>query len=329
MKILMTWEMGADTAHLDHLKLMAIALRQREERVHITLATTQALPKDSARWADDIYVTGRVQLKHPASSAGIMQHLHQLGWTSPDLRQSIFSTWSQIFNHVKPEVVIAEASPGALLTAILHEIPVIQTGYGSFLLSDIDMVEHGDFPEFQQWLWSLTGRRLGALMNKPGLSFLPPGTDLKRPSLIMSVNPAVWPDISDLPLYDEDVLWRFCGQNQNEIGPLLAQLGYSSRQIGLVDPCQLRPGQFMMGRYETLSICQAYASGSLYLGLTPEIKNEQVALKCDIKKISYRIDNEEELSMILDSAKSRRGLQPLRSDTFIEMDVALKYLIPT
>lgn len=329
MKILMTWEMDSNNIHLHHLRLIAHGLRQRYENLHIILASTQPIQAADASWANEVFLTSRVQFKHEHGATGLLANLCQLGWVAPDLRPWAFTSWSQLFRETQPDLVIAEASPGALLSAVLEDIPVIQSSNGLYMTGKEDMIESDVFPEFQQWLWHLTGKSYGQLMNKPGLSFCPSTVDSEKPGLVFNVSPARWPWEEELPVFDEDVIILASPGELNETARQLAELGLTSRRIDQHrQPFTPSKNQILIGRYDRYSISVAAQFGSLYLGCKPLEKESGWAARCDAKKLSYRAESPDVMSMILSSIQLNKvRVQPV-AGSYVEIGVALGYMMP-
>lgn len=132
-RILFTWEMGEGLGHLmplrpvfealvgkgHQLMVAAVDLRSAQAALgHIATTIVQA-----PMVADRRYPLGR-----PAEGAADLLAMN--GFLDPDSLQGRHHAWCQLATLLKPDVLIADHSPGALLMARALSIPAIHTGTG-------------------------------------------------------------------------------------------------------------------------------------------------------------------------------------------------------
>lgn len=324
MKILMTWEMDSDPIHLHHLRLIAHALRAKHPFCHIVLACTQALVASDMTGFDDVFVTSRIQFKHSNEATGVLANLSSLGWTAPDLRPMAFGAWSQLFREIKPDFIVAEASPGALLSAVLEGIPVIQSGNGQYQVTQDELVLNEHFPEFQAWLWRITGKTYAQLLSKPGLIFAPRSVDVARPGMVFNVNPSQWPH-NEQTLEHPDALIYDSHERFSGVHHLLAESGLSSFRLDPGVAIGLDKVRLVIGAYDRFSVSLAAAVGALYMGTSLPVKDALWAERCQAKKLAYPIGDLDSLGVMLQGIK--RGVK--KEGEFLDLDVAISYLLPS
>ena len=322
MKILFTWELGSSPVHLHHMNIIAHALRRKVPGCKLVLASTQPLSASQALPFDEVFVTNRLQFKHSNDATGTLSALNHLGWTTPELRSLAFSGWAQLYRQQKPDLVITEASPGALLSAVLEGIPVIQSSNGQYQVSQEEQALNEHFPEFQQWLWCLTGRTYAQLLAQPGMVFAPRSADVTRPGMIFHVNPAQWtqeytqmPSVQAL-IYDDH------GDFQ-ELPRVLAEEGISSLRAGLTEAVNTVSVAAVFGHFDPYSVSVAVSCGALYFGKTPSPKHEAFAERCLAQKIAHTLPDEQALAVLIDS-----HVQAPRAHEFLGVEQALSYLLP-
>jgi hypothetical protein len=322
MKILFTWEMGSSSIHLHHIKLLAHALRRNRPGCKLMLASTQALTPENAQGFDEVYVTSRLHFKHASEATGTLSALSQLGWTAPDLRQTAFSNWAQLYRQINPDVVIAEASPGACLSAVLEGIPVIQTSNGNYQVSQDELSLNEHFPEFQSWLWCLTGRTYAQLLSQPGIVFAPRAADVSRPGLVFHANPAQWLNAPQEP-HAQVLIFDDQGEYL-ELPHLLAEDGISSLKTSGHSPLDLTGVAAVFGHFDPYSVSVAITAGALYLGRNPQGKHSDFAQRCISQKLAFSMpDPQTAVHLVL--AQSPKGGSHRE---FLDTTTALSYLLP-
>lgn len=322
MKILFTWELGSSPVHLHHIQVLASALRGAVPGCHLTLACTQPLSAAQTHAFDEVFVTNRLQFKHNNESTGTLSALSQLGWTAPELRALAFSGWAQLYRQIKPDLIVAEASPGALLSAVLEEIPVIQSSNGQYQVSQDELALNEHFPEFQQWLWCLTGRTYAQLLSQPGIVFAPRKADLARPGMVFHVNPAQWPqEVAQLPSA-QALIYGDHG-TFSELHQVLAEDGISSFQTAVADPINTQAVKAVFGHFDPFSISVAVSCGALYFGKDPQGRHEEFAQRCLAQKIAFHMPDDQAIAVLIDNHQNAP-----RTHEFLDVEKALAYLLP-
>lgn len=322
MKILFTWEMGSSSIHLHHIRLLAHALRLSKPGCKLMLASTQALTPENTQGFDEVYVTSRLQFKHASEASGTLAALSQLGWTAPDLRQTAFSNWAQLYRQINPDMVIAEASPGACLSAVLEGIPVMQTSNGHYQVSQDELSLNEHFPEFQSWLWCLTGRTYAQLLSQPGIVFAPRSADVIRPGLVFHANPAQWVTAPQEP--QAQVLIFDDQGDYTDLPHILAEDGISSLKTSGHSPIDLTSVTAVFGHFDPYSVSVAITAGALYLGKNPQGKHSDFAQRCISQKLAFSMPDPQ-TAVHLVSAKSAKSARP---HEFLDIMTALSYLLP-
>jgi len=322
MKILFTWELGTSPVHLHHIKLLARALRDAKPGSRLILASTQPLAPEHALYFDEVFVTNRLQFKHSTEATGTLAALSHLGWTAPELRALAFSGWAQLYRQIKPNLVIAEASPGALLSAVLEGIPAIQSSNGHYQVSQDELALNEHFPEFQQWLWCLTGRTYAQLLSQPGVVFAPRSSDLARPGMVFNVSPVISGHYDgSLPsapalIYDEHE--SFAGLHQ-----VLAEDGISSLRATVAEPVNTQLVKAVFGHFDPYSVSVAISCGALYFGKDPQPRHADFAKRCLAQKLAFHMPDESAMAVLIESHQ-----QTVRAHEFLDLGKSLGYLLP-
>lgn len=187
MRVLFIYEQGPAHQSLQQLKCCAQALRAQFEGVRIILASNSHLPDVDLSWVDKVYSTVSVKIQSKHIAEGPWRHLHNAGWTDPNLRQTIYQSWAMLMRKLKPDCIVASGAHSAMMVAILEGIKVIQVG-DSQLIADVkDWPAESGFPELEHWLYQITGHTAAQLIDRPGVVFAAKSLDRDRSGLILRV----------------------------------------------------------------------------------------------------------------------------------------------
>ena len=129
-RILLTWELGLNVGHLT--RLLPLALRLRENG-HTAIVATRNLGA-----AAQVLRPGAIsfvqapclidpQLQRAAGYADI---LRSYGWGDSSTLRSLTENWLKLYRAFRPEIVVADSSPTAVLAAHLTNIPFLLIGNG-------------------------------------------------------------------------------------------------------------------------------------------------------------------------------------------------------
>lgn len=296
MRVLCTWELGASAESMLQLRRCAQALREHFEGVEIILATEQDIAGADVSWADRYFSAPSVRVRTTRKGLGYWRHFHAAGWTAPAVRQSIYSNWSLVFREFKPDLVLACASPSALLVSVLEDVRVIQVGNGMHMPTDSDWPSDAPFPEFLHWLHFVTGRTLNELLNKPGLVFNARALDKKRNGLFFHVDPlpetherldadvlAVWDDrhyLSDALRERGKSLW---GDRFLMVSPARA---WKER----ITTSRLSPEGLLIGHYDPYWLTRSLSAGLPYMGSALHRAQGQIASRVQSVPMIFEFD---------------------------------------
>lgn len=118
MRFLFAWELGANLGHLHTIKAAALELCNREHSVRIVVPNVEL----AERVIDDSRIgilPGPLSLTksttEPPPFWGYGDALIPYGFCDPQSLRARVRAWSQLFDLVKPDLVIAHAAPTALL----------------------------------------------------------------------------------------------------------------------------------------------------------------------------------------------------------------------
>lgn len=129
--ILCTWEMGSELGHISRLGAIVKALEAQNYRVFVALKDlsrahdffkdSQAVLLQAPTWLPNI------KMQRPIAS--LADSMSLLGYLEADALHCLVTAWRSLINLVKPDLVIFDYSPTAMLA--LHQEPVAKVLVGS------------------------------------------------------------------------------------------------------------------------------------------------------------------------------------------------------
>ena len=130
---LLTWELGKNLGHVGRISSIAQALNQQGERVVLAARNLEGL--DSIRSFDAIeFIPAPVQTSLPShvfqQPATFAHILHNVCFGEYEEALTRVHQWRKIFGSVRPDVVVCDHSPTALLAARSVEVPSVCVGTG-------------------------------------------------------------------------------------------------------------------------------------------------------------------------------------------------------
>jgi UDP:flavonoid glycosyltransferase YjiC (YdhE family) len=131
--VLLTWELGGGMGHITNLRPIGQALALRGHRV---VAAVRDLARVRGLFAGTGigYLPAPVSLrprKGPVDDPLSFAHiLTNIGYTNEDALETVVSAWGTLIECVRPDLVIAEHSPTALLALRGLKIPRVTVGTG-------------------------------------------------------------------------------------------------------------------------------------------------------------------------------------------------------
>jgi UDP:flavonoid glycosyltransferase YjiC (YdhE family) len=125
-RVLAVWEMGANMGHIDRLLVTARALRRRGHAVTFLL---RDVSRAHARVAADGFQLGQApvwlpQMVNPPRLGNYASVLATAGWLDPAGLAALVCAWRTAFDLFKPDLLIADHAPTALLAARGRPWPV-------------------------------------------------------------------------------------------------------------------------------------------------------------------------------------------------------------
>lgn len=131
-RVLLTWELGLNLTHLSRLLPLAQQLRQDG---HAVLVAVREIPAAAAVLgpAGIAFVQAPHLLKGlppPGQISGYADILLSQGWDDPEVLWGLTQSWLTLVRLFKPDVVVLDHSPTALLATTIGEIPAVLVGNG-------------------------------------------------------------------------------------------------------------------------------------------------------------------------------------------------------
>jgi UDP:flavonoid glycosyltransferase YjiC (YdhE family) len=147
-RVLMAWELGANMGHLDRMLLTARVLRRRGHEVVFAL-------KDLSRAHGRVVGEGFAVMQAPiwlprmARPPGLVNFsavLASAGWLDPGGLAGLLSGWRTLFDLCRPDLLVCDHAPTAMLAARACRFPVAAVGNG------FEVPAFGDvFPALHYW----------------------------------------------------------------------------------------------------------------------------------------------------------------------------------
>lgn len=150
MKILYAWEIGEDLGHVTQFLPIALELRRRG---HDTVAALRELPRSENIIGRNGVTAlqapiwqGRL-LDPPTPPASYAEILFFFGYLDPSGLTAMIKAWMNLISLVKPDLMIADHAPTALIAAKMLGISCATLGAGFFLPPSITPL-----PNMRPWL---------------------------------------------------------------------------------------------------------------------------------------------------------------------------------
>jgi UDP:flavonoid glycosyltransferase YjiC (YdhE family) len=146
--VLVAWELGANMGHIDRMLLSARELRRRGHAVTFAL-------KDLSRAYGRVVSEGFAVMQSPvwlprmAKPSGLVNFsavLASAGWLDPAGLAGLVSGWRTLFDLSRPDLLVCDHAPTAMLAARADRFPVAAVG-NSFEVPPFDEV----FPALHYW----------------------------------------------------------------------------------------------------------------------------------------------------------------------------------
>lgn len=137
--ILYAWELGGGLGHVLPFIPLAQRLRQNSHRVVAALRQLQLQPPTLVELGLEIIPAPHKNWRtedriEPACTFAHI--LHNTGWSNPHDLNKLVSDWRKLIATVRPDLIIADHSPCALLAARIEGVPCVTFGTGFFLPLD-------------------------------------------------------------------------------------------------------------------------------------------------------------------------------------------------
>lgn len=147
-RVLMCWELGANMGHMDRMLISARALRTRGHEVMFVL---KDLARSHGRLVSEGYVVLQApvwlpRLAHPPRLVNFSAVLAAAGWLDAHGLAGLLSAWRNLFDLCRPDLIVCDHAPTAMLAARGRGKPVATIGHRFEVPPHIDT-----FPAFNYW----------------------------------------------------------------------------------------------------------------------------------------------------------------------------------
>jgi hypothetical protein len=229
--ILLTWELGGGLGHLMNLRPIAAELLRRGHRVFAALRdlsqAREILGESGVVFLQAPFKHQRMQEIHPCCTFAHI--LHNIGFCNADELTTMAGAWRQLFDFVRPDLIVFDHSPTALLAA--RGFPARKALIGSGFFSPPDV---SPLPNLRTW-FSVDPARLQADESRV--------LENINTTLARSSQPPIRRVAELFAALDEDFLLTFAELDCYPHRRAVEYLGMWSAHMG--DPPQWPPG---MGR---------------------------------------------------------------------------------
>ncbi|WP_077038235.1 glycosyltransferase [Pelomonas sp. KK5] len=132
----LSWELGGGLGHAARLKTLAIELRSRGHRVSLSLrdlAHTRSLlaDLDCPKFQAPVWLHRAVGL--PAAQGNLAEILLAFGYLEAGALSGLVDGWRALFGELKPDLVVADYAPTAVLAARSLGLRTASIGIGFYL----------------------------------------------------------------------------------------------------------------------------------------------------------------------------------------------------
>jgi len=145
-RILYAWELGGGFGHVAVASPLALALKRRNHEIELVLRDLKSVdffltPHGLSAWQAPI--AWRNEIPNPASYAEI---LYGMGYHDPKGLIGIVRAWRRLFEILKPDMLLADHAPTALLAARGLSFPCATIGTGFYSPPRLSPI-----PSFRTW----------------------------------------------------------------------------------------------------------------------------------------------------------------------------------
>jgi len=132
LRILLTWELGLNLGHL--ARLLPVASRLKERGHAVLIASRDPASAAHLLAPADISFVQAPYLAHghplPHRAAGYADILRAQGWGDLATLRGLTEGWNNLYRMFRPDLIVADYSPSAVLAAHITSRPVLLIGNG-------------------------------------------------------------------------------------------------------------------------------------------------------------------------------------------------------
>ncbi len=133
--VLLTWELGGNAGHVHPLRIIASEFKARGHKTLVAVkdvsAAEQHLASAGVEFIQAPIWHGRIKPDTPPA-VNYAELLMRVGYLDKDQVAGQLLSWLHLMEWVKPDLVLADHSPGVLLAAQIADISAIDAGSGFF-----------------------------------------------------------------------------------------------------------------------------------------------------------------------------------------------------
>lgn len=141
-RVAFAWELGAFLGHVERNLAVAQQLRQMGADVHFVVTNLQTAEKLLA--PEGFPYLPAPGFRHaqgsPKPAINISELLADLGYGDPVTLRALVRSWMEIWKLVKPDVIVTDYAPSAILSAKIADIPTLPLGPGFSIPPGLDPV---------------------------------------------------------------------------------------------------------------------------------------------------------------------------------------------
>ncbi len=148
-RVVCVWEMGGNLGHLTNLKLFVDAALERGLQVSLVVRQLQHVATVFPNYTVDLWQAPHLNLPYDGNAGPMVSYTDMVlsqAFASRDQLSTLLKAWDNIFSRLKPDLVIFDHAPTALIASVGQPWEKWAVGSG-FLIPRSDVPYFGVFPD--------------------------------------------------------------------------------------------------------------------------------------------------------------------------------------